>query len=278
MLVLASFFAVVVVAHRSSALATAALIALVAILLTAIAAWGRRSSVGGTAHAFFSPYASVALLFELSARVVSAVHAPRWDDRLALADEHLFGGLANAWRGALGRPTWLTDVAGLCYVSFYAFPLVVGLAIFLRRTRREFEAFTFTTEAAFFVPYLGYVTMPASGPRDLVTLGGAHVAQVAHAFVSTVELNDFDAFPSGHTAVALVVAALGARAFPKWSAAFFAVAGAIVFSTVYLAYHYVVDVFAGACVAASMPLVVPVLERICGATVRNPFALGAGAR
>jgi len=277
MLVLASFFAVTM-ARDAHALATTALIALVALLLTAIAAWGRRSPFGGAAHTFLSPYASVALLFELSSRIVSAVHAPRWDARLALADERLFGAFADAWRGALGRPAWLTDLAGACYVSFYAFPLVVGLAIFLGRTRRDFETFTFTTETAFFLPYVGYVAMPASGPRDLVTLGGAHVAQVTHAFVASVELNDFDAFPSGHTAVALVVAALGARAFPKWGAAFFAVAGAIVFSTVYLAYHYVIDVVAGACVAASMPFVVPALERICGVTARNPFALGARAR
>ena len=273
LLVLAAFFAVTL-ARDPHALATSGLILAALALLVAIAWWSERSPFGRAAHAFLSPYAAVGLLFELSARVVAAVAAPNWDERLAAADARFFGPLADAWRGALGRPTWLTDLAGVVYVSFYFFPLAVGLAIFLRRPRRAFQDFAFATEAAFFLPYVGYVAMPASGPRESVTLHGAHVAQAAHAFVSALELNGFDAFPSGHTAVALVVAGLGARAFPKWTAPLALVAGGIVFSTVYLGYHYVVDVAAGALLAAAMPLLVPVLRRACGLGARR----SSGAR
>ena len=272
MLVLASFLALTL-AHDPRAFETAGLILAVGALLAAIALWGARSPIGRTAHSFLSPYASVALLFELSGRVVAAVAAPNWDARLAAIDARAFPRLALAWRGALGRPAWLTDAAGIAYVSFYLFPLGVGLALFLYRTRREFEEFAFITMAAFFLPYAGYVLMPASGPRDAVSLAGAHVAQAAHAFVGAVELNGYDAFPSGHTAVALVVAALGARAFPKWTPLLALVAGSIVFSTVYLAYHYVVDVAFGALLAASMPVLLPGLRRACGLrAARKPFA------
>jgi membrane-associated phospholipid phosphatase len=264
LLVVAVFVAVLLAGDPHPWGVTALLLGFAAFVVV-LAGWGARSRVGDVVHALLTPYASVALLFELSARLVAAVGARGWDAALAAADERFFPRLATAWHDLLGRPTWLTDFAGVAYVSFYLFPLAVGLAIFLRRPRRAFDDFAFATEAAFFVPYAGYVTMPAIGPRAEAELHGAAVAQAAHAFVQTVELNAHDAFPSGHAAAAIVVAALGARAFPKWSPLILATAASILFSTVYLSYHYVVDIVAGAAVAAAMPLLVPALRWICGA-------------
>ena len=252
--------------------ATVALLVALGALLVAIGEWASRSRVGDAVHTFASPYLAVAILFELSARV-ARTGAARRDQTLAAADARWFPRLDAAWHAALGRPAWLTDFAGVAYVWFYFFPLVVGLALYVWRSRREVEEFTFATEAAFFVPYVGYLAMPALGPRAAADLHGAAIAQLSHAFVQTVELNAHDAFPSGHTAVALVVAVYGARAFPKWSAALGLAAASIVFSTVYLSYHYVVDVIAGAAVAASMPVLLPALRFACGA--RNAFAVHA---
>ena len=275
LLVVAGFFAFTVV-HDPRPCATLVLLLALAAVLIGLAEWAARSRVGDLVHTFASPYVAVAVLFELSARVAGAGDAARWDEALAGADARWFPRLDVAWHDALGRPAWLTDFAGVAYVSFYVFPLVVGLAFFARRSRRDLDEFVFATEAAFFVPYVGYLAMPALGPRAIANLHGAAVAQVAHAFVDTVELNAHDAFPSGHTAVALVVAALGARAFPKWGVALALAAGSIVFSTVYLSYHYVVDVLAGAAVAAAMPVLLPALRlACCGRAARNAFAPGA---
>ncbi len=236
----------------------------IAMLVFVLARWAVRSHAGDLVHAFLTPYAAVALLFETSGRVAAVVNRSRWDATFAAIDERFFSEVVAVWRGFLGRPEWLTALASIAYVSFYFFPAAVGGAIFVRRSRREFDEFAFATEAAFFLPYVGYLATPALGPREAMDFGSTGVASAMHAFIQRVELNTFDAFPSGHTTVALVVAWLGVRAFPRWSALIAGAAAGIVFSTVYLSYHYVVDVVAGAALALAMPFVLPALRRVCG--------------
>ncbi len=227
-----------------------------------VAAWATVSSLGTTVHEFLSPYAAVVCAFELSGPIIERATQRRWDVPLQAVDVRLFDGLFGAWHGVLGRPWWLTDTASIAYVGFYALPLLVGIA--LHRNRADFARFCFAVEVAFFVPYLGYVFIPAYGPRFVVAQHGqASVAEALGAFVRSVEINTTDAFPSGHTTVALVVLAVAWPLLPRWRAPLVAAVAAIVFSTVYLAYHYVVDVAAGVLVAAMMPLLLPVLRRAC---------------
>lgn len=241
----------------------------IALLVVVLAQWGARSRTGDVVHAFLAPYAAVGLLFETSGRVAAVVNRSRWDAALLAIDERFFSHVLATWRGLFGRPEWLTALASVAYVSFYFFPAAVGLAMFVRRSRREFDEFAFTTEAAFFLPYVGYLAMPALGPREAMDFGASGVAQAMHGFIQRVELNTFDAFPSGHTTVALVVAWTGVRAFPRWAVPIAAAGMGIVFSTVYLSYHYVVDVVAGVALALAMPLLLPVLRRVCGQAARS---------
>ena len=60
-----------------------------------------------------------------------------------------------------------------------------------------------------------------------------------------------DAFPSGHAAVALVVQWYAFRYFRHRAVWLLPLTTALIFSTVYLAYHYAVDVLAGAGLALS---------------------------
>jgi len=92
----------------------------------------------------------------------------------------------------------------------------------------------------------------ASLPAISTTLGEA-----ARSFVRAVELNVLDAFPSGHTSVVLIVLAFGWRLLPKWRLPLATVVASILFSTVYLSYHYFVDLLAGALIALFMPLLAP---------------------
>jgi membrane-associated phospholipid phosphatase len=97
-------------------------------------------------------------------------------------------------------------------------------------------------------------------------LGGGTFSARVRDFLRAAEVNQLDAFPSGHTALSLVYLGYGWRLFPSWKVRIplaVSVAG-IVFATVYLSLHYVVDLFAGALLALAVPLFVAGLRRIFG--------------
>jgi membrane-associated phospholipid phosphatase len=100
-----------------------------------------------------------------------------------------------------------------------------------------------------------FLAYPVLGPRQLTPglqierLGGGRVEPLALAYQNTLLLKGA-AFPSAHVA-ATVAVLLGIW---TWRRAFFWVAAllgfSIIIATVYLGYHYVLDVGAGALIGA----------------------------
>ena len=93
--------------------------------------------------------------------------------------------------------------------------------------------------------------MPALGPRfyldHLQTTGlqGLLVAEPLHDLLNRLEGIKRDAFPSGHTGIAVVVLYLAYQYKRNLFWIYLPVVAALLFSTVYLRYHYIVDVIAG---------------------------------
>jgi membrane-associated phospholipid phosphatase len=241
-------------AARSAAwLAATALLAATVMRATS---WSRREGWRGVVHDFL-PAVAVIAIFELLGPVIERVNPARWDATLAALDVRLFARLPAIWFDALGRPPWLVDFASVAYVSYYPLPVVLGIALYAR-SRERFRHFAFAVVATFLASYVGYLIFPASGPRILDgALGGGAITRLLRAFVDAVEGNQLDAFPSGHVAVALVCAGCGWRYFPRWRILLAAVLGGIAFATVYLAYHYVIDVVAGAALGAAVLAILP---------------------
>jgi len=200
-----------------------------------------------------APTALVVLAYLLLEPLVEAVNRRRLDAALAALDARWLAGAVEAWRGAPGRPAWLTDAAYLAYASFYLLPFGVAVAVRARRPE-AYERTAFAILLCFWGCYAGYLAFPASGPRlppgaERAVLGGGATSDLVRAFLRGVEATPLDAFPSGHAAVALVSAVVGSRAFPRAGPPLWAWALAIVFSTVYVHVHYAVDVVAGAALA-----------------------------
>ena len=61
-----------------------------------------------------------------------------------------------------------------------------------------------------------------------------------------------DAFPSGHSAVSLIYVGYAWVHLPRWRVVLVVVEIALLFSTVYLSMHYVVDVLSGALLAVAV--------------------------
>lgn len=234
------------------------MLAAFALVVVLVAYLGTRSRSAKITHDL-APAIFIPCMFNLVFPVALAANPRRYDATLARIDERLFGDVPRAWHELLGRPAWLTDVMSVAYMSFYLVPFLVGVALYARRRARVFHDFVFAVELAFFVPFAGYLLVPAYGPRT-PNEGGA-VSAAARFVLSHLEVNVLDAFPSAHTSVILVTLALGWRHFPRARAALASIACAIIFSTVYLALHYVIDLVAGAMVAALALKLRPALER-----------------
>jgi membrane-associated phospholipid phosphatase len=244
--------------------------------LIGVARPGERRGAAGLARELL-PVAAVLVVYALLQPLIEAVNPVRWDPELAALDARWFGPLWLRWRGLLGRPAWLTDAAYLAYLSYYALPIGVYAAARWRE-REDGERVGVTLLLTFYLSYLGYLLLPASGPRvpraEEALLGGSAISQVARDFLARAEVTTLDAFPSGHTALSLLSAALAVTRFRRATPVLAAWAAAIVFSTVYISVHYVVDLVAGGLLAAAGYLLGPPLLRAMGGAGPGATALG----
>ncbi|HYS09703.1 MAG TPA: phosphatase PAP2 family protein [Myxococcales bacterium] len=226
--------------------------ALAAVILTAGRVRGKSVWLGFV-HAFL-PLLVLSALVNLIGPVIEHVNPYRADAALAAIDAEWFGWLLVRWRNALGRPDWLTDAASVAYVIYYVLPLAVAVPLLRAGRTEEFERFAFSLTAVLLASYAGYFFLPAAGPRvpeDLaqLELGGGWISALVRAFLRAAEENQLDAFPSGHTAVSLALLAAAWPSFPRLRPLLVLAVAAIVFSTVYLSLHYLIDVVAGATLA-----------------------------
>lgn len=215
-------------------------------------------------HAFL-PVPILAWLVNVVGPIVQHANPVRWDATLARIDGGLLAPIALAWKDAGGRPDWLVDAASVAYASHYLLPIAVGAYLWTKPRRGDFGRFAFSVAVIFVALYAMYFVAPAAGPRlpDAQAAdpeGGALTAGLRE-FLRVCERTELDAFPSGHTAVSLVVLAECWILLPRTRAPVAALVAAIVFSTVYLSFHYVADVIGGIVLAATVIWALPEIRR-----------------
>lgn len=244
----------------------AVLVALLAGYAAVVAlARARPAPAARFAHAFY-PVAVVVVVFDALADVAGYLIGPDRDAALTALDLALFGVHPTVWLERLVTP-WLTDLMHLAYVSYYALPLVVCGRLYARGAGKEFDLAAFTLTLTLFLSYVGYLLVPAQGPRALVAalqtapLDGVLVTEPIRRTLETLERLKRDAFPSGHTAVAVVAVALARRLDRRLFPGILPFGAGVVLSTVYTRYHYVVDVIAGLALAALCLALGPALHR-----------------
>ena len=172
------------------------------------------------------------------------------DAELIALDQKLFGCQASV---AIQRFITPTLTAWMDFAYFYHvlnIPLV-GCFIYLRRPRKRFREMMTGLMVVGFFGLLGYLLVPAIGPvytlRDQYTVP---LHQSISIFNQQMEFMDFarilrDVFPSMHVAISFLV---GLYAYRNSRRLFWGLSPLIVslwVSTVYLRFHYLVDLLAG---------------------------------
>jgi len=252
-----------------AALATATLVAAMYRTRVSPAKKGFYLSVGATVM-------TVLIVFNSLGVLIASIHPTTCDARLIAVDHALFGVHPTVWLERLITPL-LTDLLQFAYISYYFIPLGLGVVLIVRGRFVAFEQVLFGILLCFYLSYIGYLFFPAIGPRFTLSqlqtrdLQFSPFIAAIQDTLNALEKNKTDAFPSGHTAVSLL------SLFYAWQerekklfAALIPVVTGLIISTVYLRYHYVIDVIAGIALTGLTIALAPGLQRLLTTQVDRP--------
>jgi membrane-associated phospholipid phosphatase len=159
----------------------------------------------------------------------------------------------------------LTEILQIAYNSFYLLPIILGLSLLKEKKLLALDFAVFSVIYGFFLSYLGYFTLPGIGPRFTLhnfetlnqDLPGLFLTNALREIVNTgesipsgtpnpAEVVQRDVFPSGHTMITLIVMHLSVKLNSKTKYFILPMGTLLIFATVYLWYHYVIDLIGGA--------------------------------
>jgi membrane-associated phospholipid phosphatase len=204
----------------------------------------------GLVYDLIFPTLCVLLIFDSLEWLVHYVNSEDIDPILIRLDYLIFGSHPTIMLERIMHPL-LTDILQIAYSTYYFIPVSFGIVLLKKSQKSEFNKALFMILLCFYLSYLGYILMPALGPRfyldhfQTTGLHGLLVAEPLHDLLNRLEGIKRDAFPSGHTGIALVVLYLAYQYKRNLFWIYLPLVSALLFSTVYLRYHYVVDVIAG---------------------------------
>ncbi|MFO0752483.1 MAG: phosphatase PAP2 family protein [Thermodesulfovibrionales bacterium] len=196
------------------------------------------------------PVLCVLIIFDALGLIVHTINPHDWDYLLIRLDYLLFGGYPTVLLERLMHPV-LTDILQVAYSTYYFLPVALGVTLKLRGQREEFEYALFLILLCFYLSYAGYLLVPALGPRYAIEhlhageLEGFLVAKPIQDFLNRLEGVKRDAFPSGHTGIALTVLYLSYRSARDLFRLLLVPVLLLIVATVYCRYHYAVDVLGG---------------------------------
>lgn len=185
------------------------------------------------------------------------------DPVLIQIDRYIFGVNPTVALYRIANP-YLTELLQIVYGTFFFLPIILGIDFVRQKKFYEFDYSAFIIVSGFFLSFIGYIMIPAIGPRFTLhnfemnnsEMPGLYLTNILREIVNAGEsiptgtlnpaqLVQRDCFPSGHTQMTLLVMYLSVKfgSKLKW---FFIINGTLlIFATVYLRYHYVIDLIGG---------------------------------
>lgn len=236
------------------------------------------------------------VMYQQTHAYVPVVNPRLYDELLIAWDYALFGVHPTEWLARFAHPV-LTEYLQTAYMLFYFLPLLHGAELLWRRHFRPAAELARVMAFGFYVSYLCYFALPAIGPRFTLhdfhaldrELPGLWLTPVWRRYINagggipegSPNPEDHvhrDCMPSGHTMMTLLNMALAFR-FRSRSRWLIALLGcSLIVATVYLRYHYVVDLLAGAACAAAVLWLEPKVYRLlvrhsCSREYKHAFLL-----
>ncbi len=151
----------------------------------------------------------ILIIFNSLGDLIPGITSRRFDDVLIRIDYTLWGDHPTVWMERFINP-FLTAILQFAYISYYFIPVSLGSVLVAKKRYDEFDMSLFGIILCFYLSYIGYLLVPAVGPRftldhlQTVSLQAGPFIKAIQEGLDRLEHNKTDAFPSGHTAVALM--------------------------------------------------------------------------
>lgn len=197
----------------------------------------------------FYPLAMNVAYFTLGV-AIPAFHAGKEDAWLQHLDNVIIGGNASLWMQRLTHPV-LSDVLSACYLFFFP-GLLLSWIHYFRRELPVLRAFIIGQFTVYGIGFLGYTFVPALGPyldpvlapQFTVPITGGWITRFNEHVVVTGS-NKVDVFPSLHCGITFYILLFHRAHAPRrfWWVLLPTVG--LWTATIYLRYHYFVDILAG---------------------------------
>lgn len=214
-----------------------------------------RSKNHSTKYNLFYLFATVMvfiILYEsISGLLPVYVGELRYDAWIDNLDKHIFGISPTVWMQRIIHPV-LTEILYILYFVYFLMPVVLIIVLFRNKEFKELEISLFALFICYYGAYITYFFVPVEGPRyfliheHTIPLDGLLLAAPLRDFINMCEPSTLDCFPSLHSAILIVVTLLAARYYKRLYNLYFALSIVIIFSLVYLRYHYILDILVGA--------------------------------
>ena len=212
-------------------------------------------------------YLIIIFVFKELYLMVHPIHPVDYDQLFISIDRWMFGVDPTVWISRFVHPV-LTEILQIAYFSYYILFIILGVELYRRYPIEDFDKAAFLIVYGFYLSYLGYFALPGVGPRftlhDFSTLSselhGVLITDILRAIINVgesipqahpnpIEVVQRDVFPSGHTQLTIIAMFLGLRYRTKTRWLLLILGCLLIIATVYLRYHYVIDLIAGAVLA-----------------------------
>jgi membrane-associated phospholipid phosphatase len=205
------------------------------------------------------------LMYDQVHRFVAVVHPVDYDHLFIEADRWIFGTDPTVWMAQFSHPV-LTEYFQLTYFLFYVLPIMQAIELWRNGDLDKLDVFGRAMTFCYFISYAAYFAMPAVGPRFTLHDFSLLNEELPGLFLTKgvtdpVAVVNRDCMPSGHTMLTLVNIIIGFRFHSRYRWLFLFVGGSLIISTVYLRYHYAIDVIVGALMAVIFLQLEPAVNR-----------------
>ncbi|MBL8008040.1 MAG: phosphatase PAP2 family protein [Ignavibacteria bacterium] len=212
---------------------------------------------------FWYPVLMILFCFKEIYLIMISLNHGLYDEILLKADYLIFGMNPTQFLAGYLNP-YAVEFFQIVYGVFYLMPVIYALELYLWHRYDELKYAMFVILFGFYLSFIGYVIIPAVGPRFTLhefhllntEMPGLFFAEKIRDFINFVEsipvnvpdpeaYAQRDAFPSGHTIIILLITYLSHKIKSNSFYFYLPYSMLMLFSTVYLRYHYVIDLIGG---------------------------------